>query len=573
MMYAPAANQLGGRQRFHVPIWAWLWFAALMVLTVSVRLLDPTGWLGSDDASYYSAAEHVLTGQTIHRVHHHYARMAVVVPVAASMWLFGESPATVALPMLIASTLCVVAIVVLGRLLWGWWEGLCAATIVSVLPYFRVLSTTAFPDVHVCLWTTVAMLLAVIATRTDRTGRVRACWVACGFALGLAISAKVFAIAAGAGVLFAILTRPSKLNVGRSAALAFTALGVGLLFLVDGLFYQWAANDFFFSLHATQHAQDMAPTLVDPAGAGVTTVTTLIWDRLTMLLHPTSSGWGWIGVVFWPVVVGVLLFNAPGRALAAWAIATYLLVAVVPVSLKEGTHVYPIFHGRHILPACVPFALCLAWMVRRGAGIAMNAAWIERGWPAVLAALAALAFANPRELNGFRDRATSRIGVAVSQIAATTQWDHDRDIFMAPSLYWRFRVLFPQELRSRLRVAADGEAPRWWRDTCADITSRSAPLPPPGDAYLIATPRQLRGETEPWDYGVGLPRERLSAWQAVEPRTRMSRFADKTIRRSQPGLVGPEPFLLLLGGGPAGPDRTAKHALMLPSQLPPRPDR
>jgi len=572
-MYALAANQLGRRQRFRVPTWAALWFAVLMVLTVSVRLLDPTGWLGSDDASYHAAAEHVLTGQTIQRIHHHYARMAVVVPVAASMWLFGESPTTVALPMLIASTLCVAAIVVLGRLLWGWWEGLCAATIVSVLPYFRVLSTTAFPDVHVCLWTTVALLSAVVAVRTDRTGRARACWVACGFALGLAISAKVFAIAAGAGVLFAILAEPSKAKLGRPAALAFTALGVGLLFLVDGLFYQWAANDFFFSLHATQHAQDMAPTLVDPAGAGFTTVTTLVWDRLTMLLHPTTSGWGWIGMAFWPVVIGVLIFNPRGRVLAAWAVATYLLVGVVPVSLKEGAHVYPIFHGRHILPACVPFALCLAWMVRRGAGVAMNAAWIERGWPMAFAAFAVLSFANPRELNGFRDRPTSRIGVAISQIAATTQWDHDRDIFMAPSLYWRFRILFPQELRSRLRVAADGEAPMWWRDACADIVSRLAPLPPPGDAYLIATPRQLRGETEPWDYGVGLPRERLSAWQAVEPRTRMSRFADKTIRRSQPRPVGPEPFLLLLGGGPAGPDRTAKHASRLPAQLPLAPDR
>ncbi len=572
-MYALAANQLRGRQRFHVPTWAAMWFAAVMVLTVSVRLLDPTGWLGSDDASYHSAAEHVLTGQTIHRVHHHYARMAVVVPVAASMWLFGESPTTVALPMLIASALCVAAIVVLGRLLWGWWEGLCAATIVSVLPYFRVLSTTAFPDVHVCLWTTVAMLLALVATRTVRTRRARACWVVCGFALGLAISAKVFAIATGAGVLFAILAQPSKANVGRPAALAFTTLGVGLLFLVDGLFYQWAANDFFFSLHATQHAQDMATTHVDPAGAGFSTVKTLVWDRLTMLLHPTTSGWGWIGVFFWPVVVGVLLFNAPGRALAAWAIATYLLVAVVPVSLKEGAHVYPIFHGRHILPACVPFALCLAWMVRRGAGVAMSAVWIERGWPAVLAALTALSFANPRELNGFRDRATSRIGVAVSHIAATTKWDHDRDIFMAPSLYWRFRILFPQELRSRLRVAADGEAPTWWRDACADIASRSAPLPPPGDAYLIATPRQLRGETEPWDYGVGLPRERLSAWQAVEPRTRMSRFADKRIGTTRRGMAGPEPFLLLLGGGPAAPDHAAKHASRLPAQLPLAPDR
>ena len=119
-----------------------LWFAALLVLTIGLRVADPTGWLGSDDASYYSAAEHILAGEPIQRLHHHFARMAVILPVAASLSVFGDSAIAVALPMYIASTLCVVLVVVLGRLVWGWWEGLCAATVVSVLPYFHVLSTT-----------------------------------------------------------------------------------------------------------------------------------------------------------------------------------------------------------------------------------------------------------------------------------------------------------------------------------------------------------------------------------------------------------------------------------------------
>ena len=39
------------------PAWVVTWFAVLLLVTVVVRIADPTGWLGADDSAYYSAAE------------------------------------------------------------------------------------------------------------------------------------------------------------------------------------------------------------------------------------------------------------------------------------------------------------------------------------------------------------------------------------------------------------------------------------------------------------------------------------------------------------------------------------
>ena len=132
-----------------IPRWGALWFATLLALTITTRLAEPTGWLGSDDAAYYSAAEHVLAGTPITRLHHHYARMTIILPIAASVALFGHTTWAVALPMLFASIICVILVVILGRVVWDWWEGLLAGTIVSLLPYFRILSTTEIGRAHV----------------------------------------------------------------------------------------------------------------------------------------------------------------------------------------------------------------------------------------------------------------------------------------------------------------------------------------------------------------------------------------------------------------------------------------
>ena len=538
-------------QTRRLPAWVVAWFALLMVGTLAVRLADPTGWLGSDDAAYHSAAEHLLAGETIHRVHHHNARMAVIAPITLTVAVFGDNPTAVILPTLIASMLCLVAVVILGRLVWGWWEGLGAATLVGVLPCFHTLSTAAYPDIHACLWSTGAVLLGLGAVRVQRLPWVWILGVGSGLALGLATSAKVFAVTAGIAVLVGLCGARGESYRRRFAAGAAIILGGFVAFLTDGLFYLWVADDFFFKHHALSAAKstdDLFQVTGVPTAAAYAAVA---GERLTMLFRPAASGWGKVAILFWPAA-GLALLKSRGRSIALWAIGAYVLIALIPVRLKNGPQPYPFFDGRAVLTTCVPFALCLAWTIRQAAQRAFRPAWVRPGSFAAIVVMAIVTCTDWSSLNGFRSRATSRVGLAIRQVIVATEWNDDTNIFLSPSLYLRHRILFPAKLRDRLRVAVDNEAPQWWRDAVVDIGARAKALPPPNDAYLLATPTQAKGELEWWDYGVGLPRDALEDWRGISPRVQVARFKDKTI-----GLTGPghrdsgEPVLWLLGNVPA----------------------
>jgi len=530
-----------------------------MVVTVAVRVADPTGWLGSDDASYHSAAEHLLAGKTIQRVHHHYARMAVIVPVAVSMCLFGNSPAAAALPMFVGSVLCVAMVTIVGRLLWGWWVGLCAATVVSVLPFFLAMSTTSYTDALVCFWATLAVLLAVAAARTANLDRAMLLGVACGVSVGLAASAKVFAILALLAVVpiaWEQMPRPRRV---RGAWLAAVGCGMFFLFVADGLFYSWAAGDFWFKLHALQNHQALTQYFPEEGYFQAQTFSQLAWQRLTMLFHPTLSGWGRAAVLFWPAAMLVLVANGAGRPIALWAMGTYLFIALAPVNYRNGFHPFPEFEGRHILMACVPFALCFAWMVHAIGSRLLRPVWLQRGWPLVLLVMLVLSRTSYGVPNGFRHRPTQRVGEAIEKIVSSTPWEAGREIFLSAPMYVRYRVLFPVELRARLRVAVDGGAPDWWRHTTVDIESRHSRLPAPRDAYLIATPAQLRGEPEDWCYEVGLPRGDLAGWRRAAQVSAVVAHVDGSIA-AVAGRNGDEkPLVVLVGAKSPGDARIAKN--------------
>jgi hypothetical protein len=104
------------------------------------------------------------------------------------------------------------------------------------------------------------------------------------------------------------------------------------------------------------------------------------------------------------------------------------------------------------------------------------------------------------------------------------------------------------ELRSRLRVAVDADSPSWWRDASVDIVSRCKPLPEPGRAYLIATPSQMSGKPEAWDYGVGLPANELAAWQGISPALTIGVYRDKSIGPMKPDSPDARPLLILSTG-------------------------
>ncbi|MHC4088839.1 MAG: glycosyltransferase family 39 protein [Planctomycetota bacterium] len=541
---ASAANPEPAEAR---PRWVVVWFAALLTITIVARVADPTGWLGSDDATYFTRAEQILSGQKIGVACHHGARAPVVVPVALSIWLFGKTAWAVALPTVVASVLCVALVAVLGRLLWGWWQGLAAAAVVAFLPYFRVLSSTAYPDVHASMWATLAAVLALTATSTTRRRTARLGWAACGAALGLATAAKIFSGITVVAVLAIACTSPvATRRWARASRVAWLAIGGAVIFLANGLFYAWAADDFWYKWHALSGTQSNQSMFAAATYGTAWQSARLVWDRMAMLLQPAASGWGILALGFWPAALSVFVLDRRGRAMGLWAIATYLLVAFMPVSLENGIHPYPSFHGRHVLTASVPFALCFAWAGHRLLRLVFTPGWTSRAWPVALLAIVGLSYANPHEMQAFRHRATQRLGLAVERLVCAIDWDDRRPILMTPALYLRCRILFPTPLQARLRVAADEDAPTWWRQEGDVLLSRQVPLLPPTDAYLLATPSQLAGRPEWWDYEVGLPTGELEAWRRLSPLGRIGVTVDGTIIATPPVYGHNRPFLLLL---------------------------
>lgn len=552
--------------------WVAWWFALLMTATIAVRLVDPVGWLGSDDASYHCAAEHVLAGQPFQRVHHHFARSPMVVAVAASMWLFGESPRALALPMLITSVVCVALVAILGRLLWGWWEGLCAATVLSFIPVFQNSSTCVLPGAYVCFWATLAILLAVVASRTSHGRWAILCTMSSGVAVGLATSTKLFAGLTALAVFVILWGRLGLPRRKHVAWLGCAALGALMFFVLEGAFHSRAAGDFWYKLHAVEKS-----TVVHAEWAGEATAydslastAQIIGDRLTMPMRTEQSGWGVIGMAFWPAMIAVLFFDRRGRGLALWATATYLYLAFVPIGTSKGLRLSPdfCFNGANLSVLCVPFALCLAWALHRVGGLVVHPATIQRSWPILLTTIVVISTLDRARYNRSLDFRQRDLARAIGRLVVEADWHDHHEIFMTSSLYWRYRILFPSDLRPRLRVAAENDAPAWWRDTTVDMVSRWRPLPPPGEVYLAVTPRQLNGQCHFWDYGVGLPGDRLEAWKGIPPALTVSRFDDGSIDFDETADGG-TPILLLLAGDTTPAARVAhtKNRAHVPKRI------
>lgn len=532
-------------KRPQAPVWALIWLATLVTLTVTIYAVDSTGWLGSDDSAYYNAAEQIIHGQTFTHVHHHNARMAVILPIALSITLLGESPATVVLPTLMAGMACVLLVVWIGRLFWGWWEGLLAGTVLAVLPYFRVVSTTAYPDTHAILWTLLAVLLVVMTVREKHSRRAFVLIFLSAICVGMAASAKLYALVALLPIALFILTamRSSLRHTGYLIGM-FT-LGGTVFFLAHGLFYLWVADDFWFKLHAIQNVQQHALLFPRDGFYEAATLKALIFDRLTFLIQFKISGWGLWGMLFWPVVLVALMIKGTPRLLSLWAVGAYLFIAFAPATLQYGYQPTPIFDGRKILPTVIPFVLILGWFTQRGAALVLTPVMIQRVWPLGVLAITLVSFYNPHELNSFRRRPTQRLSRAVEQLVSSHDWSSEREIMMSPSIYLRYRIFFPPELRQRLRVIVDDNAKTWWRDASWDIASRLEPSPSLQHAYLMATPGQLAGES---DYGVFLPRQHLERWRKATPVLTIGRFPDRSIAPATADDTEAKTLLMLLSG-------------------------
>jgi len=543
----------------NTPTWVRLWLVMLFVAFAGATLVAPTGWLGSDDAGYYAAAEYIASGTTITRVHHHYARLAMSLPIALSIEVFGDYVWAVILPTYLAAIGVLAVVIAIGKSLWGWREGLLAATLLLTVPYFTTLSTAAYPDVVACFWAGGGFLLALFASRANRSTH-RAGWaLGSGLMIAVALSAKVPVAPVWVGIAYAVWMERTKAIRTRCSCFGFVGLGLIVGLLIESGVFAVIARDPLFHWHALLTTRSSTTGAGGAAGVPVLSLP-LVIDRLAMPFRRGVSGWGLMGVAFWPVMIVAGVFVRRSRALVAWACASYVALAFVPVSFNGGWHPFPNFHGRHLLPCVIPLVLCAAFLL-----CSVAERWLRGTIPEVLRRRCAgtmailmtgLFFMVSRgDISGFADRPTQRIGRSIERMVATNRFDGARPVFMTPSMYWRFRLLFPPALRERIRVSAEPDAPTWWRDTCVDIVQRNQALPQPSRAYLLATPRQIEGKPEFWDYGVRLPLTALISWRDTPPLATAFRRHNGTVtlavaRSSDPppAGAGTMPLLILAGG-------------------------
>lgn len=452
----------------------------------------------------------------------------MVLPIVASIAMFGASAQAVIAPTVVASILCVVLVAILGRMIWGTREGIIAGFLLSFLPSFRLYSSSAYPDVHACLWATLAVILAVASTRAQRRGGTWVLAIVCGLCVGLATSAKIFAftvIVSVCGIHFFQRKQPSS---QRIACLSAVAAGFGVFSLIEGLFYSYAANDFLFRYHTLSAVQSADELFAATSGTAKEFLKEA-WHRVSMPLEPNRSTWGLVALAFWPAAILAFLKSTRGRIIAFWAVAAYLLIALAPVRFRNGPQIFPFFSGRTALTTCVPFALCTAWMIMQALRIFVPVAMHALAQPVVLATLVLASFALPSALEGIRHSHTKMVGLAIKRAISETDWSQAGEIFVHPATYIRFGVLFPPQLRARLRVAVDESSATWWHQSAWDINERVRALPPPRGAFLLATPAQLRGEAELWDYDVILPREPLKLWAEATPLNELALCGDARV--------------------------------------------
>lgn len=488
------------------------WLCLLLIVAGVVYPADPTGWLGSDDSAYFNAAEQILHGQTIQRVHHHPSRLSAILPVTVSLGIFGSHVFAVILPALISALGCLTLTAYLGRLLWGWPQGLLAAAFVAGTPYFRTLATTAYPDIYVCLYATASLVCAFRAYQSaDRSPR----WwwaLASAVAVGLAASAKIVAIALLIPVAVIVCANPPLRSRDKLLTLGGLTAGCLVFFVAHGLLSAYLTGDFWFKLRALQLAEQFDPSLSHRRVESLGDYAALAAYRLAMPFRFGESGWGVWGVLFWPAMLSTIWMGRRARLLAFAAAILFSILSLVPVKFSSGLYPFVFFNGRHALFLMIPFALIAGRLLMSLAARIADQEWAARWAPISAILLLACGRFGPQGVEGFKNRPLRRIGVAIQEVAAAIPLSEHRPIFMPASLYLRYRILFPARLRERLRVAVDEQSPNWWRDATADVAKRRETLPPPSEALLLATPKQMRGEAEDWDYGVTLPRVDLRAW-------------------------------------------------------------
>ena len=171
--------------------------AAVMALALVLRLTFVTGMVHSDDLEYAVAAHQFATsGFHLTATSHDKSgaqagrgRLTMYVPVGVLYRLFGVSDVTTLAWPLLCSLLTVVLVYCVTALLANESSALFAAFVWAVLPVDIALATSLLPDGPLAMFSTAAVLLFLIADRSDGR-RAVAYYAGCACCFTAAVLAK-----------------------------------------------------------------------------------------------------------------------------------------------------------------------------------------------------------------------------------------------------------------------------------------------------------------------------------------------------------------------------------------------
>jgi hypothetical protein len=236
-----------------------LWIISIGVTLALILLINPVGYLGGgrDDWQYLNAARCWVENGPCLPKDHWQGRWPVIAPIAAMIWVFGESRLTIGLPSLIYAIGCIALVARLGNRVATPPTGYVAALILLVVPIFGIelLGPNAeHPEFFFLLAS--ANLVLEYAKRNSASLAF-----AGGLAWSLAFQVRETAIIGLPLLAYAIWT----LGRRNLAALFVTVFGASLPLIIEGvMFMTEVGNPLWRRQLALAHTQTISSELLGP---------------------------------------------------------------------------------------------------------------------------------------------------------------------------------------------------------------------------------------------------------------------------------------------------------------------
>lgn len=340
--------------------------AALVVAIVLVLVRACwVGFLQSDDLAYAVAAENWLHHFPFLPVNHWGLRHAVVLPIAASFALFGESEASLFLVMAIYFALFLGLVYLCVRDAAGDTAASLAVLLIGATPAFALSPSFMTPDIPEAFF----VLGSLWAFHLGWRGYRRWLFVVAGVAASLAFVTRE----TSAG-LFAFYLLLFVFNYGGSrAAYLWMALGFAPVALTDSVALWLASGDPLYRFHvALRGAANDGPELgyTTQAQAGLDrfgAVDTPRWAKPLVVLFANQS----FGIVLWPAVPAAIVLAArsrpsePRRLVRLFAGLGLTWMVVLGYALAPWLWVIARYLMTGVAALTIPLAIAIAGMLQR----------------------------------------------------------------------------------------------------------------------------------------------------------------------------------------------------------------